>query len=110
VLDGFRGERSVAELCRREGIAESLYYNWSKEFLEAASGGWREIPHGLRPAARSGICGRKPRRLMKPSPSRLCEVKAFPNQKSLGVTGSVQGLLDRVGLCFFMLHPNYSSG
>ena len=35
VLDGLRGERSIAELCRREGITESLYYNWSKEFLEA---------------------------------------------------------------------------
>ena len=35
VLDGLRGEHSVSELCRREGIAESLYYNWSKEFLEA---------------------------------------------------------------------------
>ena len=35
VLDGLRGEGSIAALCRREGIAESLYYNWSKEFLEA---------------------------------------------------------------------------
>lgn len=35
VLDGLRGEDSVAELCRREGIATSLYYSWSKEFLEA---------------------------------------------------------------------------
>ena len=35
VLDGLRGECSIAELCRREGIAESLYYSWSKEFLEA---------------------------------------------------------------------------
>ncbi|MFM9847459.1 MAG: IS3 family transposase [Hyphomicrobiaceae bacterium] len=35
VLDGLRGEATVAELCRREGIAESLYYSWSKEFLEA---------------------------------------------------------------------------
>ena len=35
VLDGLRGESSIAELCRREGIAESLYYAWSKEFLEA---------------------------------------------------------------------------
>jgi transposase len=34
-LDGLRGEYSIAELCRREGIAESLYYSWSKEFLEA---------------------------------------------------------------------------
>ena len=36
VLDGLRGELSIAELCRRERIAESLYYNWSKEFLEAS--------------------------------------------------------------------------
>ena len=35
VLDGLRGEESIAELCRREGIVESLYYSWSKEFLEA---------------------------------------------------------------------------
>ncbi len=35
VLDGLRGEDSIAELCRREGIAQSLYYLWSKEFLEA---------------------------------------------------------------------------
>src|SRR5512135_672142 len=35
VLDGLRGETSIAELCRREGIAESIYYSWSKEFLEA---------------------------------------------------------------------------
>ena len=35
VLEGLRGEYSIAELCRREGIAESLYYNWSKDFLEA---------------------------------------------------------------------------
>ena len=35
VLDGLRGEDSIAELCRQEGIAQSLYYSWSKEFLEA---------------------------------------------------------------------------
>ena len=35
VLDGLRGEQSIAELCRREGIAEGLCYSWSKEFLEA---------------------------------------------------------------------------
>ena len=35
VLEGLRGEEPIAALCRREGIAESLYYNWSKEFLEA---------------------------------------------------------------------------
>ena len=35
VLDGLRGESSIAELCRREGIASNLYYRWSKDFLEA---------------------------------------------------------------------------
>lgn len=35
VLAGLRGEDSIAELCRREGIVQSLYYSWSKEFLEA---------------------------------------------------------------------------
>ena len=35
VLEGLRGEDSIAAICRREGIAESLYYSWSKEFLEA---------------------------------------------------------------------------
>ena len=35
VVSGLRGEDSIAELCRREGIAESLYDSWSKEFLEA---------------------------------------------------------------------------
>ncbi len=35
VIDGLRGEESVAELCRREGINPNVYYRWSKEFLEA---------------------------------------------------------------------------
>ena len=35
VLAGLRGEDSIAELCRREGIHQNLYYNWSREFLEA---------------------------------------------------------------------------
>ena len=35
VLEGLRGEDSIAELCRREGITTSMYYGWSKEFLEA---------------------------------------------------------------------------
>tara|TARA_R110002073_G_C9384385_1_gene573247 strand:+ start:85 stop:447 length:363 start_codon:yes stop_codon:yes gene_type:complete len=35
VLDGLRGEDSIAELCRREGINPNVYYRWSKEFLEA---------------------------------------------------------------------------
>ena len=35
VLEGLRGEDSIAELCRKESIAQNLYYRWSKEFLEA---------------------------------------------------------------------------
>ena len=35
MLDGLRGEDSISEFCRREGIAQNLYYRWSKEFLEA---------------------------------------------------------------------------
>jgi transposase len=35
VVEGLRGEESIAALCRREGISQSLYYKWSKEFLEA---------------------------------------------------------------------------
>ena len=35
VLEGLRGESSIAELCRREGIPSNLYYRWSKDFLEA---------------------------------------------------------------------------
>jgi transposase len=51
VLDGLRGEHSIAELCRREGIAESLYYTWSKEFLEA---GKRRLAGDTERAATSG--------------------------------------------------------
>src|ERR1043166_1542279 len=35
VLEGLRGEEKIAELCRREGIHQNMYYKWSKEFLEA---------------------------------------------------------------------------
>jgi transposase len=51
VLEGLRGEYSIAELCRREGIAESLYYSWSKEFLEA---GKRRLAGDTARAATSG--------------------------------------------------------
>ena len=35
VIEGLRGEMSIAELCRREGIAQNLYYRWSKDFMES---------------------------------------------------------------------------
>ena len=52
VLEGLRGEDSIAELCRREGIAQSMYYGWSKEFLEAgkrrlAGDSLQHFEHGL---------------------------------------------------------------
>ena len=39
VLEGLRGELSISELCRKEGIAASIYYKWSKDFLEAGKNG-----------------------------------------------------------------------
>ena len=35
MLEGLRGEDSIAELCRREGISQGVYYKWSKDFMEA---------------------------------------------------------------------------
>src|SRR5213596_3613417 len=61
VLDGLRGEHSIAELCRREGISESLYYSWSKEFLEAGKRRLAGTPPEWPPRMRSGSCGVRPR-------------------------------------------------
>src|SRR5436309_1539576 len=46
VLEGLRGEDSVAELCRREGIVQNLYYRWSKDFLEAGKKRLTSLPPG----------------------------------------------------------------
>jgi transposase len=51
VLDGLRGEETIAELCRIEGIAQSIYYKWSKEFMEA---GKRRLAGDMTRAASSG--------------------------------------------------------
>ena len=56
VLAGLRGEESIAALCRREGISESLYYTWSKEFLEAGRTGWRATPPVRQRHPRSRNC------------------------------------------------------
>jgi transposase len=40
VLEGLRGEQAISEICRREGIAASIYYKWSKAFLEAGKNGF----------------------------------------------------------------------
>jgi len=39
VLEGLRGETAISEICRREGIASSVYYKWSKAFLDAGKNG-----------------------------------------------------------------------
>ena len=53
VLEGLRGDDSIAELCRKEGIAQSLYYTWSKEFMEA---GKRRLAGDTARAATSDEC------------------------------------------------------
>ena len=53
VLEGLRGEENISELCRREGIAASMYYGWSKEFLEA---GKRRLAGDTARSASSVIC------------------------------------------------------
>ncbi len=55
VLEGLRGEDTVAELCRREGISESVYYRWSKEFLEA--GKHRLVGNTKRQATSDDVAG-----------------------------------------------------
>lgn len=55
VLEGLRGDDSIAELCRKEGIAQSLYYTWSKEFMEAGKrrlAGDTELAHDVRTSSR----------------------------------------------------------
>ena len=45
LLDGLRGETSIAVLCRREGLNPNVYYRWSKDFLEAGKSVWKEISY-----------------------------------------------------------------
>ena len=60
VLEGLRGDDSIAELCRKEGIAQSLYYTWSKEFMKRGSAAWPVIPPVPPRPTRSRICAAKP--------------------------------------------------
>jgi transposase-like protein len=51
VIEGLRGEQRIVELCRRAGIAESLYYGWGKEFMEAdLHPAWEPAAHSDLPA------------------------------------------------------------
>ncbi len=60
VLEGLRGEDSIAELCRREGIVQNLYYRWSKDFLEAARSGLPVTRRGPQRRTRSETCVVRP--------------------------------------------------
>jgi transposase len=53
VLEGLRGEDSIVELCRREGIVQNLYYRWSKAFSKPARSGWLATRRGPQPRTRS---------------------------------------------------------
>jgi len=62
VLDGLKGEDSIAKLCRREGIAQSLYYSWSKELSSSkrARSVLLETQPALRPQLRLKSCAENP--------------------------------------------------
>ena len=62
VLSGLRGEDSIAELCRGEGIVQNLYYRWSKEFLEAGKHSWPATLRERQPRMRSRSCAGRPAR------------------------------------------------
>ena len=68
VLEGLRGEDSIAELCRREGIVQNVYYRWSKDFLEAGKKRLA-IPPVPRRQTRSRTCVARPARSRRSLPN-----------------------------------------
>ena len=77
MLDGLRGEDSISELCRKEGIAQNLYYRWSKEFLEAGKSGFLATPHARRAPMRS-----RHLQAAKRSPSEGVSAESAPSRPS----------------------------
>ena len=59
VIEGLKGEMTIAELCRKEGISQSLYYKWSKEFLEAGKQRLSGTPRAKQTVQKSKRCVRK---------------------------------------------------
>ena len=132
VLAGLRGEESIAALCRREGIAESLYYSWSKEFLEAGkkrlagdterqANSWRgegpasrdarhegagRRPHAREPAAqKKHSCGWGRRRMRYPASEKL-EIIRLVEQSHL----PARRTLDKLGIAkttFYRWYDRY---
>ncbi len=76
VLEGVRGEESIAELCRREGIASSMYYGWSKK---ASAGSRRVQPSHLDHVAGRSLTVRK----KKNSVADSCDNKIFSSYRSV---------------------------
>ena len=89
MVSGLRGEDSIAELCRREGIAESLYYSWSKEFLEA---GKKRLSGDTARQASSGEVKDLRREMHCPSSKHLGHLGLFLN----GGSGSSWLMLSRL--------------
>ena len=90
VLDGLRGEMSVAELCRRERIASNLYYRWSKDFLEA---GKKRLNGDTVREATSGEV-----KFLRSENRELKEVVAEMMLKNRVLKKSLTGLGEEVGL------------
>ncbi len=88
VLEGLKGEESIAALCRREGIAPNLYYSWSKEFLDA---GKRRLMGDTKRQATSGevVSLRKENGQLKELVADL-SLKNVVLKKSLAGTGGDQ--------------------
>jgi len=83
VLEGLRGETSISEICRREGIAASVYYKWSKSFLEAGKNGLTRAV--IRDATSDEVRGLKQENtdLKKAVAELILEVQRY--KKSLGM-------------------------
>jgi len=83
VLEGLRGETSISEICRREGIAASVYYKWSKSFIEAGKNGLTRAV--IRDATSDEVRGLKQENtdLKKAVAELILEVQRY--KKSLGM-------------------------
>ena len=90
VLDGLRGEDSIAEICRREGMSPNLYYKWSKEFLEA---GKRRLMGDTKREASSPEVGG-----LRRENSQLKELVADLSLKNVVLKKSLAGTDDESGL------------
>jgi putative transposase len=134
VLEGLRGEESIAELCRREGIASSMYYGWSKEFLEAGKSrlasdtaraatsdevkdlrretsveGGRGRSHPRKPTAQKKHDRGWGRRRMRYSPSDKTEIIRLVEQSTLPARRTLEKL-DIPRSSFYRWYDRYQRG